>query len=435
MDGSFQNKKVLVMGLGLLGGGVGVAKFFAKKRAQVTVTDLRSKEELRLSLAKLKNFNIRYVLGRHEEKDFRTHDLVIRNPAVPLDSPFLTIADKEKIPIEMESGIFFQLCPSRNIIGVTGTKGKTTTTFLIGEILKRTNNKVVVGGNLRVSMLELLEEISDETWVVLELSSWQLEGLITHKVSPHLAVITNIMPDHLNRYHTFQEYIRAKKIIFEFQKKDDVLVVSGEQAITKKIAREARSKVMFFFKRTLPIKIQRVILLPGEHNILNVSCAYTVAKNLGISDDIIFQSVKNFSGVPDRLEKIREVEGITFVNDTTATTPEATIAALVSFKNPMILLCGGSDKNLDFSEFGKVVKKRVKTIVLLEGSATDKIEKVIEKKRVIGRFPNFKEAIYKAKQNATRGDIVLLSPAAASFGMFKNEFDRGQQFRQFVNKF
>lgn len=434
MNLSFKGKKVLVMGLGLLGGGAGVAKFFAKEGAQVTVTDLKDKKELETSLKELNNFPIRYVLGKHEVKDFKTHDLVIRNPAVPLDSPFLAIAKKAGVLIEMESGIFFQLCPSKNIIGVTGTKGKTTTTLLIGEMLKRANYKVVVGGNLRISTLELLEKVGDQTWVVLELSSWQLEGLITHRISPHVAVITNIMPDHLNRYHSFAEYIWAKKIIFRFQKKDDIFVLSKDQEITKNLAREAKSQVVFFSQKTLPQSLQKMIKLPGIHNLLNVSCAYVVSKALGVSDDVIFKSVKNFSGVPDRLENVRELEGITFVNDTTATTPEATIAALSSFKNPVVLLCGGSDKNLNFSQLGKIVNKKAKTVLLLEGSATDKIEKEVDKKKIAGRFANLKEAIWAAKERAVKGDVVLLSPSAASFGMFENEFDRGEQFRRIVSK-
>ena len=212
---NFKNKKIVVMGLGLHGGGVGVARFFAKQGARVLVTDLRKKAELKESLEKLKDWPIKYVLGKHRSEDFKNQDLIIKNPAVPNQSKYCQIAQRNGIPIETDIGLFFELCPAP-IIGVTGTKGKSTTASLIAQILKSAKGgkrpKVVLAGNIRTSVLDQLPRIKKNSRVVLELSSWQLEGLAKHKKSPHLAVMTNFKPDHLNRYQNLKEYFQAKKL-------------------------------------------------------------------------------------------------------------------------------------------------------------------------------------------------------------------------------
>jgi UDP-N-acetylmuramoylalanine--D-glutamate ligase len=430
----WRGKKVLVAGLGILGGGVGVARFFAENGAKVTVTDLKKPGELRPSLTKLRDLPIKFTLGKHQSGDFQSQDLIIRNPAVPLDSFYLNIARKKGIPIIMESTIFFKLSCSKNIIGVTGTKGKTTTTLLIGEILKNAKKDVVISGNFRVSALSLLPKIKKDTWIVLELSSWQLEGLKDAKISPHIAILTNIMQDHLNRYKNMDDYISAKKNIFKFQKKDDIFITNKDNRICRRLAEEAKSQVLYFSQRALPEKIKREIKLPGKHNLSNVACAYTLARVLGIDDSCFLAALAKFRGVSDRLELVRKISGISFVNDTCATTPEATIAAINSFSSPLTLICGGADKNLNFSELGRIINQRVKSVVLLEGGATDKIEKEVQKKKILGRFKNFHLAVLKAYKNAKKEDLILLSPACASFGMFKNEFDRGEQFRKIVNR-
>lgn len=432
MNFFWKNKKVLIFGLGVLGGGVGVTKFFAKNGAKVTVTDLKNKKELQPSIAKLKQFDIRYVFGGHSEADFRSHDLIVRNPAVPTDSPFAKIAKAAGIPIEMEASLFFMLTPTKKIIGITGTKGKTTTTLLIAKILQQAKFKTVIAGTPQHSMLAQLEKITPDTWVVLELSSWQLESLASHQISPHIAVLTNIFPDHLNRYRTIEDYISAKKIIFQFQGKNDFFITSADWQITKKLAIEAKSQVVFFSKDTIHPNLAKSIRLKGNHNLANFGAAYKVAKVLGISDDIIGKTLENFEGIPDHLEDIEKINGITFINDTTATIPDATIAALNTFDAPIILICGGSDKNLDFSEFTKVVNRKAKAVVLLEGTATDKIEKGLYARKILGRLSDFEKAVRVAFQAASLGDVILLSPGAASFGMFKNEFDRGEQFKRIV---
>lgn len=426
------------MGLGILGGGAGLAKFLAELGAKVTVTDLKTETQLAPSLEKLRGLPIRYVLGKHQKKDFLESDLIIRNPDVSLDNKFLKLAQKKNISVVMDESLFLKLCPV-SVIGVTGTRGKTTTTILIGEILKKANFPVLLGGNLPgVATLSLLPQITPQTKVVLELSSWQLQGLAWEKVSPHTAVITNIYPDHLNRYKSMADYIADKKIIFKYQKRDDFLILNKENEIVESLAAEAPSKIFWFKKadwpQSWPLKI------PGAHNRENAAAAMTVGRLLKIDDKVIKEAVGNFPGVPHRLEVIRKINGVTFVNDTTATMPEAAIAALRAYAGqPIILICGGNSKNLDLTNFAKEIVKRVKAVVLLEGTATDELEKAIKQYSnlaindlILGRFNNLPQAVLVARKVTNSGDIVLLSPGCTSFGMFKNEFDRGEQFRQIV---
>lgn len=452
----FIGKKVLVMGLGIQGGGVGVARFFVEHGAKVTVTDLKTKKQLAPSLAGLADLPITYVLGKHREEDFKKADLVIRNPDVPQNSPYLAMARKQGIPVEMDESLFLKLCSNReNIIGVTGTRGKTTTTHLIGTILKKAGFHTLLGGNLRgVATLSLLDQMRPNSKVVLELSSWQLQGLDEDQISPHIAVITNIYPDHLNRYQNMEEYIVDKKIIFKYQNKDDFLVLNKENGIVGSFAKEARSKIVWFSKDDTihlggvmasppkadqPATIRGVIgfKLKGEHNLENLAAAYQVAKIFNISDGIIQKAVAEFTGVEFRLQEIAKIGGVTYVNDTTSTTPEATIAALQAYEGrPIILIAGGASKNLDLTKMTDEIGKRVKAVVLLEGTATDEIAaKIKQEPGIVGRYDNFRKAVLAAKNVAKPGDIVLLSPACASFGMFKNEFDRGEQFNEIIASF
>jgi UDP-N-acetylmuramoylalanine--D-glutamate ligase len=236
----FTGKKVVVMGLGTLGGGVGTARFFAKKGARVVVTDLKSREELKTSVEELSQYPIEYILGNHREEDFIKADLIIKNPSVPSSSPFIELARKNNIRVEMAESLFMELSPTKNIIGVTGTRGKSTTSQMIYEIIKTAGRKVVLGGNVKgIATLELLGAIDDSYYVVLELSSWMLEGFGWNKVSPWISVITNIYPDHLNRYKGMDEYINDKKNIYKFQKKDDILILNKDDKTSQNFASEA----------------------------------------------------------------------------------------------------------------------------------------------------------------------------------------------------
>ena len=410
---SFKDKKVVIMGLGLLGGGVGAAKFFAKQGANVLVTDLRTRKELKESIKKLKKFDqIRFVLGKHRKEDFINADLIIRNPGVPRESKYLKIAKDNDIPVKTDVDIFFDLC-SAPIIGITGTKGKSTVATLIYLFLKKKYSKTFLAGNIGVSPLELLNKIDRKSKVVLELSSFELEDL---KKSPKVAVITILFPDHLNRYKDFKHYVNAKKSIFKYQKKDDILVLNNDPE-TKKLCSEAKSKV-YFFKGS------------------NVEAAVLVAELFKIPKNDIKKVLSNFKGVAHRQEFVVEKKGIKYFNDTTATNPEAVIFAIETFKkrfpkSRIVLIAGGEDKKLSYRSLARSIKHDVDHVVLLPGTGSNKLKKGLSKFYFV---KSMKQAVKKASYLAQKGDVVLLSPGAASFNLFENEFDRGNQFVRAVKK-
>jgi len=412
MKNLFKNKRVVVMGLGLIGGGVGVVKFFAKRGAKLLVTDLRTKKELKPSLEKLKGLPIKFVLGKHRKEDFINADLIVKNPGVAPDSPYLKTAKKYKVPITTDIKLFFDLCKGQ-IIGVTGTKGKSTTATLIYKFLKTKYPDTVLAGNIGKTPLEALSRIKKRTKVVLELSSFELEDL---KKSPHIAVITNLFPDHLNRYKNFKEYIKAKKSIFKYQTKNDILILNKDNFYTRKLAKEVESRVYFFSEES---KNEAAIL---------------TAKLFRIPQKNIEKVLSNFKGLPNRQEFVLEKEKVKYFNDTAATTPQSVILAIRDFKKRfpescLILIAGGQDKGLDYKQLANEIRKSVKHLILLPGTASDKLAKELGSFKII-RAKSMKGAVKKAQNLAQKEDIVLLSPGAASFNLFKNEFDRGEQFRK-----
>jgi len=458
----FKDKKVTIIGLGLHNGGVGAAKFFSRANAKVLVTDLRSREELAESIEKLKKESIKYVLGQHRPEDFINTDLVIQNPAVKSKSKYLEIARENKVPIETDIGIFFELCPAP-IIGITGSRGKSTVSALTARFLKRKYSEVILAGNIRTSVLTKLKKIDKNSIVVLELSSWQLAGLKSHKKSPYCAAITNIMPDHLNRYKDMEYYIRDKKKIFKWQKSKNYLILNYDDEKVREFSQEAKSQILYYsqenkkesdfqgsfindgkiYFNSEEICSLKEIRLKGKHNVSNVLAAITIAKLHDVSNKSIQKTLSKFKGIEGRLEFIKSVNGIKYINDTTSTIPEACLAALDSFpKRNIILIAGGADKNLEFKKLAEVVVKRVKAIILLKGSATDKIKEEIEKElklknqriEIIGPLDNMEEAVIESTEQAKKFDeaIVLLSPACASFGIFRHEFERGEKFNEAV---
>ncbi|HEV2123810.1 MAG TPA: UDP-N-acetylmuramoyl-L-alanine--D-glutamate ligase [Chloroflexota bacterium] len=429
----YSGAKVLVMGLGIFGGGAGVAKFLAQRGAAVTVTDLRGPEDLQSSIESLRGLDVRYVLGEHRAQDFVDVDFIVRNPAVPTTSRYLGIAREHGVPVYMEMSLFFMECWPDRVIGITGTKGKTTTTTLTGEILKHAGRDVVVAGNLRVSALDQLSRLTSETDVVLELSSFQLEGLESVQISPRTSLITNLMADHLNRYPSLEAYFAAKQNIFRYQGADGILALNREDSHSLQLERLAPGYVIWFGKHDHVPGADRS-RLRGEHNRANMAGAAAIASVLGVDEHVVEEAITSFRGVPYRQELVREVGGVQFINDTAATTPDATIAALASIERPVVLVAGGADKELTFAGLGEVLAQpatNVRAVVLLEGSATDKLAAVLGNK-AHGRFNRFADAIRHAAELARPGDVVLLSPGCASFGMFANEFDRGDQFNEIV---
>ena len=434
-----------MMGLGILGRGVNVAKFLAECGAELTITDLKTEEQLESSLKILTPYkNIKYVLGRHDLADFRDKDMVIKAAGVPLDSPYIAEARKNNIPIEMDASLFAKLTAlstsNVDIIGITGTRGKSTVTHLIYSIIKNSGRRVYLGGNVKgLATLPLLKKVKPSDVVVMELDSWQLQGFADAKISPNIAVFTTFLPDHQNYYkNDMDRYFSDKANIYRWQKDEDCLIAGVKTAklIKEKEENIIKSRMIIADRKNIP-KDWKIKLL-GEHNLANIALAAETARKLGIKESVIKKSVEKFKGLPGRLEFIKEVKGIKFYNDTTATTPEAVVAALDSLKESkgkIILIGGGADKNLEYDEYAKIVKKSVKALALFRGLASNKIISALGKvKFPMEVFDNMKIAMKFAVANAKKGDIVLLSPGAASFGVFKNEFDRGEQFNKAVKR-
>jgi len=426
----FKGKRITVMGLGLLGRGIGVIEFLVEQGAELTVTDLKTKEQLAPALKQLSQYkNIKYVLGEHRLEDFINKDLIIRAPNAPLDSIYLKEAEKNKIEIEQDASLFCKLAPEGvKIIGVTGTRGKSTVAHLLYEILKADKKRVYLAGNVRgTATLPLLKKVKAGDYVVMELDSWQLQSFTTS--SPHVAIFTTFMVDHLNYYKgSMERYFVDKANIFKHQTRDDILIAGSQVAAKIKLAKP-KAKLI----------IPKQSLLAGKHREYNAALASAAARALGVEDRIITRAIKSFKGLPGRLELITTKKGVKFYNDTTATTPEAVMAAvhaLKEYKSRIILLGGGADKELDFKRYGQIVPKYLKTMILFKGSATEKILAALpaKYKNQVVLVDNMKNAVKSAVGSAKRGDIILLSPGAASFGIFKNEFDRGDQFVKLVKK-
>jgi UDP-N-acetylmuramoylalanine--D-glutamate ligase len=427
----FKDKKITMLGLGLLGRGINVAKFLARAGAVVTITDKKSATELAPALKQLKQFsNITYVLGEHRLEDFQHADMVIKAAGVSLDSPYIAEARKNNIPVEMDASLFARLVPAGiTLAGITGTRGKSTVTHAIYHILTKGRRRVFLGGNVRgLATLPLLAKVKPGDIVVLELDSWQLQGFAESKLSPHIAVFTNLMPDHLNYYGgDMQKYFTDKSAIFAHQTSADTLILGPEM-----------KKILNTYQHP-PIKSQQIYpsawkgksKLLGEHNTINLGLAAAAGKALGLSERQIARGLASFAGVPGRLELVRTVRGVKWYNDTTATTPEAVLAALkaLATKKKVILIAGGADKNLDWTKPAKLLPKYAREIILLPGTGTAKLN--IAQAKLVQNLP---EAITLAASVAKRGDTVLLSPGFASFGLFKNEYDRGDQFVKLVKK-
>lgn len=457
--GDLKNKKITVMGLGLHGGGIGTVRFLHEAGARIIVTDLKSKEELAPSLEKLKGLkNIEYVLGQHRREDFTRVDMVIKTPPAPWTSVHIKLALERKIPVEIDSSLFFKLCHNP-IIGVTGTKGKTTTSSLIYEILKVAGKNPVKVGIGQTSVLDKLKNLKKDSVVVFELSSWRLSALGRYKLSPQIAVITNIFPDHLNYYKTMADYIKDKKYICTSQKAQEFCVLNWDDDVLNKIETEIKSQIIKISRTKIAngksvyiadnaiylnngIDEKKVINisdinLRGEHNLGNILAAVGAAYAIGAKLADIRKAIEEFRGIPHRLEFVRDCQGVKYYNDTAATTPESAISGINSFTEPIVLICGGADKNLNMAEFAKVILEKTKSAVFFKGEATNKIIIEIKKLKPEAEFlivDSMDKAVDAAEGLAEKGDVVLLSTGSASFGLFTNEFDRGNKFREAVAK-
>lgn len=432
----FTGKKITVMGLGLLGRGIGDTAFLAECGAELIVTDKKSAEALAESLAQLSQYpNIRYTLGEHKMEDFENRDMILVSADVPFDSPYTAYARERGVRLVQSAALFAELTKIP-VIGVTGTRGKSTVTHMIHHVLTTMTDGagVLLGGNVRgVSNLQLLKEVQEESIAVMELDSWQLQGFGWAEMSPQIAVFGTFMEDHMNYYHgSMDAYFADKANIFRYQEEGDVLVTTREvferaESFARKTGFELVQEVRLVDTSILPDDC--ILAMPGEHNRLNAALAYEALKAVGLEDEEIFEGLATFPGVPGRLEFLGEYNGAKIYNDNNATTPTATKAGIEALANPegtknVILIMGGAGKELDMTPLTETIPTYCKAVVLLPGTGTDVVKEKIEGEIVDSLEAGIDLALTKSEP----GDVILFSPAFASFGLFKNEYDRGDRF-------
>ena len=447
-------RKIAIIGLGV--SNIPLIDYLYEKKARVTVFDDREKEKIPAEIIKkINEYQFETSFGKDNLKKLKNFDIIFRSPSCMPTKKELKEEEKRGALVTTEIEMLMQMCPSK-IIGVTGSDGKTTTTSLIYSILKKAGFNTYLGGNIGTPLFTKLSEMKPEDIVVLELSSFQLMEM---KISPHIGVITNITPNHLNIHKDYQEYIDAKKNIFKYQNENDKIILNYDNEITRNCAKEAKSKVVFFSgKEKLEngfivdgkiikecndgirkhILDTKDILLRGEHNYENVATALAATKDL-VEQEIAVNAVKEFKAVEHRLEFVREINKVKWYNDSVSSSPTRTIAGLNSFEEEIVLIAGGYDKNLDYTPIAKPILEKVKTLILL-GQTSGKIfeavkneEEKTNKKIDIYMCNTLEEAVNLAKKSAKQEQVVLFSPASASFDMFKNFADRGEQFKNLVN--
>ena len=448
-------KKVAIIGLGV--SNLPLLDYMYEKNAKVTVFDEKEEKDIEKNiLEKLKNYKFDYFFGKNCFENLKGFDIIFRSPSFLPTRKELVEEEKRGAIITSEIEMLMKLTPA-TIIGVTGSDGKTTTTSLIYSILKNAGYNTYLGGNIGIPLFTKLNEMKPNDIVVLELSSFQLMGM---DVSPHIGVITNITPNHLNIHKDYQEYINAKKNIFKHQNKDDYIILNYDNDITRNCAREAKSKVIFFSGKEklengfiVDNKIIKKcedgirthildckdVLLRGEHNFENIATAIAATSSL-VDIDKSIDTIKEFKAVEHRLEYVRTIDDVKWYNDSVSSSPTRTIAGLKSFDEDIVLIAGGYDKNLDYTPIAKPILKKVKTLILLgqtSGKIFDAVKEEEEKENKnidIFMVNTLEEAVNLARKQAKVGEIVLFSPASASFDMFKNFADRGNKFKGLVNK-
>lgn len=436
----FEGKNITVLGLGLLGRGLGDVAFLAQCGAHVLVTDKRTEEQLAASVEQLKEFkSISFKLGGHDKKDFTNCDFVIKAAGVPLDSPEIAAARDAGVPVAMSTALFAKYAAEAGaaIIGVTGTRGKSTVAHMMYHVLKNAGRRAHLGGNVRgISTLALLPNIEKGDVAVLELDSWQLQGFGDLQVSPHIAIVTNLLPDHMNYYGgDMERYFADKANIFRFQKKGDALF-AGPGVIER--IEKMRSPVAATVPPAIPAAW--ALNIPGEHNRENASLAAAALRGIGLKEEDIRSGIESFAGVEGRLQFVGEVQGVKIYNDNSATTPDATIAALRAVGGEpkrIVLIMGGDDKKLDMSKLIEEIPKRCSKVVLFKERGTDTVRDAILKMKEEGtevyEEEGLEATVRRAFAIAKRGETILYSPAFASFGKyFANEFDRSDQFMKVV---
>ena len=462
-----QNKKIAIIGVGV--SNLPLIKILTRENCDITIFDRKSFSELEETTSQyLQEHKIKTSLGENYLENLTGFDVIFRSPSFLPTNPYLVKEQARGALITTEVEQVMKLAPGP-VIGVTGSKGKTTTTTILYHLLKELGYSTYLGGNIGVPLFSKLNEMTTEDVVLLELSSFQLMNMT---VSPHIAVITNISPDHLDIHGSYEEYIQAKKYIFFNQTKEDILVLNGDDKIVKEFFKEAKGEVRYFQntsqdkslleetemdKKSIqdsyvlkgnfieyhnePIIDTRKLRLKGTHNYLNVCAALNAIKDYIQVPSIELENiVKNIKSVAHRLEFVREVEGISWYNDSASTTPDKTIAGLYAFSEKIVLIAGGYDKNISYTPLAKPILEQVSKLILF-GNTKDKIYQAVmeESKKTEKNIPIYvmdtlEEVVSVAKEIAIPGEVVLFSPASASFDMFKNAYQRGDLFKEMVEK-
>ncbi len=430
----FAGQRVTVMGLGRFGGGSGVIEFLHSQGAEVTVTDCGPVDEYADVLKKrFSASRVHWHLGGHQESDFLDPDLLIVNPAVPPGNRFVELARSRGVAISTEIGLFWERCRGR-IAGVTGTNGKSTTATLLHDALREGGRRIWLGGNIGGSLLMSLDEISADDWVVLELSSFQLMWLDELQVSPTVALVTNFSPNHLDWHTSLNEYRHAKQTILRWQRPDGIAVLSGADEVCDWPVNGALCVVDHVCPFTdVPPALR------GTHQSRNIATAATAARAIGVAEDAIARAVSRFEGLPHRLQFVGEVHGRRIYNDSAATTPESTLAALDNVEGPLVLLVGGADKGVNLSPLAEGIQGHAKAAVLMGDVAPQLEQRLLAAELGARHQPlqiviavSFAEAVSQAMELSSPGDAILLSPGCSSYGWFANFVERGKEFVRLI---
>jgi len=450
-DYAIANRRVLVVGLGR--SGVAACALVKAKGAQVVATDLRSRDELDANALAIAADLDELVLGSHPTELVHDVDLIVLSPGVLLTLPLLVEARRRSIPIWSELELGFRHARG-TVVAVTGTKGKSTTATLLSDMLKASGREVRLAGNIGAPLSAELEGTNEQTFFVVEVSSFQLETIDSFR--PHVAVLLDVSPDHLDWHPTFDDYVRAKARIFDNQRRDDWAVVYGGNPLTVTMASKGKSRKLYFdldclgekyphvHKEgpwivwhddggTTPLASLEEFTVPGEHNRVNAMAASAVAALLGLSGEALEEAFEQFEGLPHALERVAEIGGVRFYNDSKATNIQAVRAALESFDGPVVLILGGRFKGGDFRDLRKAAARSVKHVLAI-GESREQVKAALEDVATVEVCDDLESAVQKAHASAVKGDVVLLSPAGSSFDMFRDYRERGERFRQIVHR-
>ncbi|MHB1392282.1 MAG: UDP-N-acetylmuramoyl-L-alanine--D-glutamate ligase [Clostridia bacterium] len=446
-----KDKKVLVIGAAVTG--VPVVKELSRLGASIILNDSKKVDELKEVIAEIEHLPIRLVAGGHPAELALDCDFVVVSPGVPLDIPLLQYAKTLGKEVISEIELAFRLT-STPIAAITGTNGKTTTTALLGEIMKASKRKTFITGNIGRAMILEVENSKPEDVFVLEVSSFQLESTVNFK--PKVSAILNITPDHLNRHKTMENYIDTKCNIFKNQGSEDYTILNGDDTETSRLTGRPRSKVLLFSRKKpvaegayiendyLVVKIGNKketiihkdrIYIPGNHNLENSLAAALIAYCLGVEPSVIADTLEGFRGVEHRIEYVEELEGVIYYNDSKGTNTDASIKAIEAMKRPTVIIAGGYDKGSKFDDFIEAFGNVIKHMVLI-GKTADKLEETAHKHGFMKthKVADLREAVKKSRELAEQGDCVLLSPACASYDMFSNYEERGRLFKEYVRE-